>query len=123
MLEAVVEAVTDGLVSVATLDQAIARINNLRTTLRTRWGDNIFTRPPAKLVEKLGSEAQNARLAETIAKAAIKSFGEHHTVSLPKTRLLRNTMALFVTPYQTRLDPLQAPVQTALAKHFPSGSL
>lgn len=117
MLEAVVEAVRDGRVAMGVLDQAVSRVNTLRATLRARLGDDIFHHPPAGLTEKLGCEA-HARQAAAIARAAITRVAGAPAFQ-PVHEVAGKTMALFVTPYQTRLDPAPAPVRDALAGLFP----
>ena len=113
MVEAVVQAITDKLVPLERLENAITHIDALRQKLTRRFGPSFFTDGGRHgALDQVGC-AQHVTTAKQIAGNAIlhlrgtpfscKDVATKEEVSAKK-------LAVFVTPYKTRLDPTHAPI-------------
>lgn len=119
MVEGLVEAITTGILNESRMDAAIAQIDKLRRRITKKFGSGFFTDPnevfPIDLVGCKGHQKQ----AHGIAARAISA-------DAPATNVEGKKMAVFVTPYRTRLDPTEAPLGEALrqrAANHPALSL
>lgn len=116
MVKGIIQAVETGLLSEQRLDEAISRIQVLRKTLSDRFGATIFEDPARTQPANIVGSPQNLQSARRVAGQAIEitrgasTFG-HTKSGLPK-------LAVFITPYKTRLDPTRAPIEAALETHI-----
>ncbi len=116
MLEGVVQAVIEKQVSERRLDDAISRINQLRSGLQDRFGDSFFSSTDqVGLLNTVGS-GNNKEYARTTAEQAIQCV--RGTTSFARSNNHQAKLALFITPYRTRLDPSKAPIGNALQQAF-----
>ncbi len=112
MVEGIVEAVTKDLLAEARLDAAIAQIDTLRTRITQKFGNTFFTAPNQTFTSTLVGCKAHQEKAHDIAARAI-------TVTKPASPApiaSGNKIAVFVTPYRTRLDPTEAPLGEALRR-------
>lgn len=108
MVEGIVEAVTKGLLTEQRLDQAITRIDTLRTRITDKFGPTFFTAPENTFSRALVGSTAHVHKSMQIAADAISS------TTPPQVTNTGNKIALFVTPYRTRLDPAETPLSIAL---------
>lgn len=116
MVRGVIQAISSGLLTEERLDEAISRIQHLRAKLTNRFGHAFFENPANTQPATFVGGPQNLIDAQEVALQAIEitrgksSFGQQE-LELPK-------LAVFITPYKTRLDPTRAPIGTMLEKNM-----
>lgn len=110
MVEGIVEAVSSGILDEARLDEAIAQIDKLRGRITEKFGSGFFADPNQAFPKDLVGCNAHQEQAHYIAARAISADNP----AKPATNMEGNKMAVFVTPYRTRLDPTEAPLGAAL---------
>lgn len=112
MVEAVVQAVQDGIVSRERLDDAIARVRMLKNKLTDRFGSSFFAAGGRHGdIDQVGCK-EHTDAAQAIAHSAIQALRGTPFSCTPDNAA--NKLAVFVTPYTTRLDPTHAPIRQHL---------
>jgi hypothetical protein len=113
-----VQAVENGDLSEARLDEACHRVWALKQKLLDRFGPTIFTAPSKHIALKEVGAASHHTFAEDIARRAV-------SVSDPSGQLpLRpedasSLMVVLMKPHRSRLDPPEAPLVSALRETYP----
>ena len=110
----VVEAVEQGLLSETRLDEAIEQIHALRTKLTERFGPSFFQNPAQNTT--VGGNLNLSQAKEVAGKAIKVQKGS--AVFCPGPQEAAHHLALYITPYRTRLDPTTTPVETALKEKY-----
>ena len=110
MVEGIVQAIAEGLLPESRLDAAIGQVEALRTRIINRFGAAFFTNPQETFAGDLAGAVAHQEAAKNIATKAISEIRP----GTPTTG--KKQLALFVTPYRTRLDPEETPVGKALTQ-------
>ncbi len=117
MVAGIVAAVDSNLLNESQLDEAIARIDHLRKRMTGKFGSAFFTNPAQHFAPDLLGNADHETKARSVAAHAIQEITPAQPLEGTGTKL-----AVFVTPYRTRLDPTEAPIGQAIkamAAHTP----
>ncbi len=128
MVDGIVRAIKDGRLKESRLDDAVERVQALKSKLRKRFGNDFFINPTRSISANstqrsaLRSVQKSAyrEAARKVAKQAIQQFDGSIAFPISKdaTNFCKDKMAIFVTPYKTRLDALDAPIKEKLLQSF-----
>lgn len=113
-----VQAVENGDLDEARLDEACRRVWALKQKLLDRFGPTIFTAPNQHIpLDEVGAISHHA-FAEDIARRAVSVSDPSGQLPL-RPEEVRNLMVLLVKPHRSRLDPPEAPLAAALRETYP----
>src|SRR5690606_18606913 len=120
VIDALVEAVADGRLPEARLDEAVRRVWRLKRQMQARFGDAVFGDPAQVFADvAVGSEAHQHVAAE-IARRAVTVLDAR-----PGALPLRPTGSVhvwLVKPFRSRFDPPEEPFGAALKALMPAAT-
>ena len=118
MVHGVAEAVQKGLVPESRLDEAIQKVQQLRDKITGRFGPAIFKNPAQTQQAGVVGSIKHKKDAQEIAQKAIRVH-KGSPLFFADNNAPDKQLAIFVTPYRTRLDPKETPVGQALKLKYP----
>ncbi|HLT47359.1 MAG TPA: glycoside hydrolase family 3 N-terminal domain-containing protein [Rubricoccaceae bacterium] len=115
VIEGVAQAVEDGRLSERVVDDALARAERLRETLRARFGPGVFRDPALAYPPDVVGHAEHHALAARVARHAV------HRVDgrLPDLGDGAGTLVVLVKPAPKPGEPEWLPLRDAVLRRFP----
>jgi len=115
LVEGLARAVEEGGLEEERLDEALTRVEAMRTRLRTRFGEGVFRDPSLAYPESVvGAEAHRA-LADDVARRAVTLLEG----DLPHLGQGEGVLVLLVRPHASPLDPPEQALGAAVREAFP----
>lgn len=120
VIDALVEAVADGRLSEARLDEAVRRVWRLKRQMQARFGDAVFGDPAQVFADvAVGSEAHQHVAAEIARRAVTVLDAQPGMLPLRPTGSVH---AWLVKPFRSRFDPPEEPFGAALKALLPAAT-